>query len=163
MASTHIRSPKSGGTTVRIPRQRGRRSGQPFVVVVPDRPSLTRVALGLAGQALWNGRRALAPTGFALLAFAVTALLHALAWWSGLVLAPAAVAPVVWLLIAHRRAPVTGSALAWRIGLGALASIAAGWVAAAVVFGPLAGPLEILWLLTVIAAQSAWLIVRRTH
>jgi hypothetical protein len=154
---------RTAGATVRIPNQRGRRSRQPFVVVMPERQSLTRVLLGLAGQALWDARRALAPTGLALLAFALTALLHALAWWSGLVLAPAAVAPVVWLAIVQRSAPATGSALAWRIGLVALTFLAAGWVATAAAFGPLAGPLELWWLLTLIAAQSAWLIVRRTH
>jgi hypothetical protein len=155
--SSHTRSPKTAGV-------RGRRSRQPFVVVMPERRSLTREVLSAIGPLLWHFRRQLAPTGFALLAFALTALLHALAPWSGLVLAPAAVAPVVWLLIVQRRDPAdTGSVLAWRIGLGASVFLAAAWAAAATVFGPLAGPLEIWWLLILIAAQSAWLIVRRTR
>ncbi|WP_033321221.1 hypothetical protein [Streptomyces yerevanensis] len=153
----------AGVHTVRLPRQRGRRSAQPFVVVVPERPSLTREVLGFLGRALWRFRGSLAPTGFALLALVVTALLHLLGWWSGLVLAPLAAAPVLWLGILQRRRPARGSALAWRIALAALTTVAAAWAALAAGFGPLAGPLELVWLLTLIAAQSAWLIVRRTH
>ncbi|KUN91124.1 hypothetical protein [Streptomyces caeruleatus] len=149
--------------TINIPRQRGRRGAQPFVVVVPERPSLTREALGFLGRSLWSSRRALAPTGFALLALIVTALLHVLGWWSGLALAPLAAAPVLWLGIIQRRRPAHGSALAWRIGLAALSTLAGGWAALAAGFGPLAGPLELVWLLGLIAAQTAWLIVRRTH
>lgn len=154
-------TPRAG--TVRIPRQRGRRSRQPFVVVVPERPSLTRELSGIAAGMLWNSRRALAPTGLALLALALTALLHALAWWSGLVLAPAAVAPLVWLAIVQRSHPARGSALVWRIALSVSSSVAAGWAAAASVFGPLAGSLELWWLLALICTQTAWLIVRRTR
>jgi hypothetical protein len=51
----------AGVHTVRIPHQRGRRS-QPFLIVVPDRPSLTREALGFLGRLLWTFRAALAPT-----------------------------------------------------------------------------------------------------
>lgn len=152
----------AGVHTVRIPRQRGRRS-DPFVVVVPERPSLTREALTALGGLLWRSRRALAPTGFALLAFVGAALLHAIAWWSGLLLAPLAAAPIGWLLVMHRRRPGTGSVLAWRAGLATLATVALAWLALAAGFGPLAGSLELVWLLALIAAQTAWLIVRRTH
>ncbi|NEV90124.1 hypothetical protein GUR47_26220 [Streptomyces tendae] len=153
----------AGVHTVRIPRQRGRRGADPFVVVVPERPSLTREALAAVGGWLWRSRRALAPTGLAVLALVVAGLLHVMAWWSGLLLAPAAAGPLVWLLLVQRRRPAAGSVLAWRIGLAALASSALAWLATAAGFGPLAGALELWWLLTLITAQTAWLIVRRTH
>ncbi|WSQ11161.1 hypothetical protein OG604_27340 [Streptomyces sp. NBC_01231] len=153
----------AGVHTVRIPRQRGRRSAQPFVVVVPEHPTLTREALGFVGRALWRFRSSLAPTGFALLALVVTALLHVLGWWSGLVLAPLAAAPPLWLAIVQRHRPARTSALAWRIALAVLATLAFAWAALAAGFGPLAGPLELVWLLMLIAAQTGWLIVRRTR
>ncbi|MFG2552171.1 hypothetical protein [Streptomyces sp. NPDC048581] len=161
--SSRTRSRGAAGIhTVRIPHQRGRRS-QPFLIVVPDRPSLTREAFGFLGRALWRFRHALAPTGFAVLALIVTALLHVLGWWSGLVLAPLAIAPAVWLGIMQRRRPGHGSTLVWRIGLAAVATLAGAWAALAAGFGPLSGPLGLVWLLGLIVAQSAWLIVRRTH
>ncbi|WP_327724718.1 hypothetical protein [Streptomyces europaeiscabiei] len=158
--SSRTRTRRAAGVhTVRVPRQRGRRS-DPFVIVVPERPSLTREALGFAGRMLWRFRRALAPTGVAALAFIASALLHLTAWWSGLVLAPATVMPVLWVLIMQRRRPASGSVLGWRIGLAALATLAAAWLALAAGFGPLAGPLVLLWLLIWIAAQTTWFIVR---
>ncbi|WP_328742087.1 hypothetical protein OG436_13215 [Streptomyces caniferus] len=161
---SRTRTAKAAGvTTVRIPRQRGRRAADPFVIVVPERPSLTRQALTGLALIVWNHRRALAPTGAALVAFIVTALLHALAWWSGLVLAPLVVGPALWLGFVHFRRPAQGSAAFWRVALALLATVAFAWVALAAWFGPLAGPLELVWLLTWIAAQTAWLIVRRTH
>ncbi|MFE2419692.1 hypothetical protein [Streptomyces hokutonensis] len=153
----------AGVHTVRIPHQRGRRSAQPFVVVVPERPSLTREALTAIGGLLWRFRRPLIPTALALLAWPVTALLHAIAWWSGLLLAPAAAVPVLWLLVMQRRRPARSSVLAWRAGLALLATTTAAWAAFAAGFGPLAGPLPLLWLLTWLIAQTAWLIVRRSH
>ncbi|MGW2821810.1 hypothetical protein ACWC24_12490 [Streptomyces sp. NPDC001443] len=161
---TGARGVKSAASvhTVRVPRQRGRRS-EPFVVVVPERPSLASEAAAALGGLLWRSRRALAPTAFALLAFVVAALLHTMAWWSGLLLAPLAVAPAGWVLFMQRRRPATGSVLAWRIGLATLVTVASSWLALAAGFGPLAGSLELLWLLILIAAQTAWLIVRRTH
>ncbi|MFF8938728.1 hypothetical protein ACF08O_29215 [Streptomyces paradoxus] len=158
---TRTRSVKTtaGVHTVRIPRQRGRRS-DPFVIVVPERPSLTREALGFVGRGLWSIRRALAPTGLSVLAFLVAGLLHAIAWWSALVVAPVAAVPLVWLLVMQRRRPARSAALAWRIGLAALATVAAVWLALAAGFGPLDGPLALLWLLILITAQTAWLIIR---
>ncbi|MCX4235406.1 hypothetical protein [Streptomyces ortus] len=153
----------AGATTVRIPRQRGLRSSQPFVVVVPERPSLTREALSALGGLLWRFRRALAPTGLAVLALVVAALLHVMAWWSGLVLAPAPAGPLVWLLLMQRRRPGTGTVLGWRVGTAAFASSALAWLALSAAFGPLAGALELWWLLMLITAQCAWLIVRRTR
>ncbi|WP_328493935.1 hypothetical protein OHS59_15225 [Streptomyces sp. NBC_00414] len=153
----------AGVHTVRLPRQRGRRSAQPFVVVVPDRPSLARELAGWAGGLLWRFRHALAPTGIALVAFVVTALLHVLAWWSALVLAPAVAAPAGWLAFMQRRRPAAGSTLAWRSGLALLATLALAWAALAAGFGPLAGPLELLWLFLLLPAQTGWLIVRRTR
>ncbi|MFF5854333.1 hypothetical protein ACFY8B_01645 [Streptomyces sp. NPDC012751] len=162
---TRARGLKSaaGVHTVRIPRQRGRRAGQPFVIVVPEQPSLTREAAGWAGRMLWRHRGALAPTGLSLLALAAAGVLHAAAPWTGLVLAVLAAGPAVWVLLAQRRRPGTGSALAWRIGLAALATLGGGWLAAAAGFGPLTGPLGWLWLLIWGTAQTVWLIVRRTH
>ncbi|WP_330469340.1 hypothetical protein OG547_35595 (plasmid) [Streptomyces longwoodensis] len=153
----------AGVHTVRIPRQLGRRRTEPFVIVVPERPSLAREAAAVVGGWLWHSRRALAPTGLAVLALIVAGLLHVMAWWSGLLLAPTAAGPLVWLLLMQRRRSATGSVLAWRTGLAALASSALAWLAVAAGFGPLAGPLELWWLLTLIVAQTAWLIVRRTH
>lgn len=45
----------AGVHTIRIPRQRGRRGADPFVVVVPERPSLTREALAVVGG--WLDRK----------------------------------------------------------------------------------------------------------
>ncbi|MFF5496367.1 hypothetical protein [Streptomyces aquilus] len=152
----------AGVHTVQLPRQRGRRS-QPFVVVVPERPSLTREALGFIGRGLWSVRHALAPTGLAVLALVVTGLLHVIAWWSALVLAPAAFAPAVWFAVVQRSRPAHGSTLAWRIALAMFATLALTWASLAAGFGPWAGPLALVWLLTLIAAQITWLFVRRTH
>lgn len=153
-----------GATTVRIPRQRGRRSAQPFIVVVPDRPTLCREALGWVGRLLWTHRRALAPLALSVTALPLTAVLHALAWWSGLILAPLAAGPLGWLALMQRRRPAGDrGVLGWRIGLALLATAATAWLALAAAFGPLAGPLELLWLLTLIAAQSTWFIIRRSH
>ncbi|WP_105970951.1 hypothetical protein [Streptomyces geranii] len=153
----------AGVHTVRLPRQRGRRTAQPVLVVVPERPSIARELAGWAGGLLWRFRHALAPTGIALAVFVVTALLHALAWWSALVLAPAVAAPIGWLLFVQRRHPAHRTTLAWRIATAALATLALAWAALAAGFGPLAGPLELLWLLLLLPAQTGWLIVRRTH
>ncbi|GGT54299.1 hypothetical protein [Streptomyces purpureus] len=153
----------AGVHTVHIPRQRGRRGAQPFVVVVPERPSLTREALGFLGRGLWSVRQALAPTGFALLALGVTTLLHTIAWWSGLVLAPVAVAPAVWFAVVQRSRRARGSTLAWRTCLAVFATLAFAWAALAAGFGPWAGPLPLVWLLTWLIAQTAWLIVRHTR
>ncbi|MDQ1039668.1 hypothetical protein QFZ75_006084 [Streptomyces sp. V3I8] len=149
--------------TVRIPRQRGR-GRQPYIVVVPEhRHSLTGRAASALALLVWDHRRALAPTGLALLAFGLTTVLHTLAWWAALVLAPAALAPLVWFAIVQRRHPADASALAWRITLAAVSALAGGWVALAVAAGPLAGPLEVWWLLLLLGTQTAWFIVRRTH
>ncbi|MDT0388266.1 hypothetical protein [Streptomyces dubilierae] len=153
----------AGIHTVLIPRQRGRRGSDPFVIVVPERPSLTREALGFVGRSLWTFRRALAPTGLSVLAFLMAGLLHLIAWWSALVIAPVAAAPLGWVLVMQRRRPARAAALAWRIGLAALATLAAVWLALAAGFGPLAGPLALLWLLIWLTAQTAWLVVRHTH
>ncbi|NUV62797.1 hypothetical protein [Streptomyces sp. CAI-85] len=159
---TRTRAVKTGAGvhTVRIPRQRGRRSAQPFVIVVPERPSLTREALGFVGRVLWRFRAALAPTGLSVLAFVVAGLLHLTAWWSSLVVAPLAAVPVVWLLVMQRRRPARGSTFGWRVGLTVLATAAAMWLALAAGFGPLTGPLPLLWLLVWIAAQTTWFVVR---
>ncbi|PIM70482.1 hypothetical protein CTU88_18040 [Streptomyces sp. JV178] len=158
--SSRTRTRRAAGVhTVRIPRQSGRRS-DPFVIVVPERPSLTREALGFVGRVLWRFRSALAPTGLSVLAFVVAALLHLTAWWSSLVVAPLAAAPLAWLLVMQRRRPASGSVLFWRIGLGGLATLAAVWLAMAAGFGPHRGPLVLLWLIVLITAQTIWFFVR---
>ncbi|MET8981045.1 hypothetical protein ABZX85_36125 [Streptomyces sp. NPDC004539] len=148
----------AGVHTLNIPRQRGRR-GEQVVIVVPERPTLTRLAAGWAVRALWNARRVLAPTALALLAMPLAGVLNLLAWWSSLLLAPLALAPAVWLLVMHRRRPAKGSVVLWRAGLVALATAAAVWLCLAAGFGPLAGPLPLLWLLALIAAQTTWFFV----
>ncbi|MEU7500553.1 hypothetical protein AB0B52_26330 [Streptomyces griseofuscus] len=162
---TRARGAKSaaGVHTIRIPRQRGRRSAQPFVVVIPEHPSLTREALGFVGRVLWRFRAALAPTGFALLAWPLAAILHAIAWWSALALAPVAAAPVLWFGFVQLHRPARTAAVVWRAGLALLATAAGAWLAFAAGFGPLAGPLPLLWLLAWLIAQTAWLVVRRSH
>jgi hypothetical protein len=151
----------AGVHTVQIPRQRGRRGAQPFVVVVPERPSLTREAFGFLGRLLWKHRRGIAPLTLALSALPVTALLHWWAWWSGLLLAPLAAAPLGWLAFALLRCPAGRSVLLWRIGLAAGATSALTWLSLAAGFGPTAGPLPVLWLLITLAVQTAWLVIRR--
>jgi hypothetical protein len=89
-----------------------RRGADPFVIVVPEGPSLTREALGFVGRGLWTFRRALAPTGLSLLAFLMAGLLHLIAWWSSVVIAPVAAVPLVWLLVMQRRRPARSAALA---------------------------------------------------
>ncbi|WP_342791166.1 hypothetical protein [Streptomyces montanus] len=151
----------AGATTVRIPRQRGRRGADPFVVVVPERPSLLReMAAGLALIA-WDHRRSLAPVALAVTALPLTAVLHWWAWWSGLILAPLALAPLGWLAFAILRRPAGRSVLFWRLGLGVGATSALTWLALAAAFGPAAGPLLTLWLIFTVAAQVAWLVIRR--
>ncbi|MFI6466905.1 hypothetical protein [Streptomyces sp. NPDC050538] len=152
----------AGVHTVRIPHQRGRRS-QPFLIVVPDRPSLTREVLGFLGRVLWRYRRPLAPTALALLAWPVTAILHAIAWWYGLIFLPVVIAPAVWFGFVQYRRPARSTATAWRIGLVVLATLAFGWAALASGFGPTAGPLPLVWLAIWLITQTAWSIVRRTH
>ncbi|WP_327317852.1 hypothetical protein [Streptomyces sp. NBC_01235] len=162
---TRSRGPKraAGVHTVQIPRQRGRRGAQPFVVVVPERPSLTREAFGFLGRLLWKHRRGVTPLALAVAALPLTALLHWWAWWSGLLLAPLAVAPLGWLAFALRRRPAGRSVLLWRIGLAAGATSALTWLSLAVTFGLMAGPLLTLWLLITLAAQTAWLVISRKN
>ncbi|MBP5938552.1 hypothetical protein [Streptomyces acidiscabies] len=148
----------AGVHTVNIPRQHGRR-GEQVVIVVPERPTLTRIVAGWAGRALWRSRRALAPTALAVLAMPLAGVLHLLAWWSSLLLTPLAVAPAVWLLVVQRRRPAKGSVVLWRAGLVALATVAAVWLCLAAGFGPLSGPLPLLWLLLLVAAQTVWFFV----
>ncbi|MEU3423443.1 hypothetical protein AB0F39_33670 [Streptomyces murinus] len=158
---TRVKS-AAGIHTLHIPRQRGRRA-EPFVVVIPERPTLTREAVGFMGRTLWRFRGALAPTFLALLAWPLAAILHATAWWSALALAPVAVAPLLWFGFVQLRRPARTAAVAWRAGLGLLATVAAAWLAFAAGFGPLAGPLPLIWLLAWPIGQTVWLIVRRAH
>ncbi|AWI30416.1 hypothetical protein [Streptomyces tirandamycinicus] len=156
-----------GATAIRVPRQRrrgfgGRQMG-PIILVVPEKPSLAARATYAVGGWVWDRRRSWAPTGIAVVAFVAAAIVHVLAWWTGLVLAPATAAPLVWLWWTSRHRPAEArSVRRWRRGLALLGIAAAAWAALAVAFGPTAGPLELLWLIATIAAQALWLQLRRT-
>ncbi|WP_394432509.1 hypothetical protein [Streptomyces sp. SGAir0957] len=154
----------AGATVINLPRQRRTgRAGQPFIVVVPTHPTWKQRLAAATGRAIWNQRRALIPTFGALFVLPLTALLHALAWWTGLVLAPLAAGPLVWLLTMQRRRPAgERTVLAWRLALALLTTATLAWTALAAAFGPLAGPLGVLWLLLWTLAQTGWLIVRHT-
>ncbi|EFL01368.1 integral membrane protein [Streptomyces sp. SPB78] len=160
---TRARLLKTGAHTVQIPRTRGRRGMSPYVVVVPERPSLTHEAAAVLLRWLWRSRTALAPTGVALGAFVLGVLLHLVAPWAVYLLAPLAAAPLAWLVLAHRARPAHGPALAWRAGLVALAASVLAQLAASVAYGPLAGGLGVWWLLNLLLAQTAWPVLRRTH
>ncbi|MER5882588.1 hypothetical protein ABT160_02045 [Streptomyces sp. NPDC001941] len=131
--------------------------------MIPERPSLLSEAALFVGRVLWGARRALVPTVLAVLALVLAAVLHTSAPWAGVPLGLLAAGPAAWLLLMQRARPGRATVLAWRIALATLATVAGAWLALAVVFGPLAGPLEVVWLLLWIVAQTAWLIVRRTH
>lgn len=167
MPSSRTRSRRAmkvpaGATTVRIPRQRGRRrSHEPFVIVMPERPSLLReMSTGIA-LAAWDHRRQLAPLVLAVAALPLTAALHWWAWWSGLILAPLAAAPLAWLGFVLLRRPAGRSVVAWRLGFTVAATSVLAWLSMAAAFGPMSGPLLMLWLINTIAAEAAWLVIRR--
>ncbi len=67
------------------------------------------------------------------------------------------------MLLAQRRRPGTGSVWPGGSVWPLLATLALGWFAAAAGFGPLTGPLAVLWVLIWGTAQTVWLIVRRAH
>lgn len=158
---TRVQKVPASAATVRIPRRNGRRSAQPLVFVMPERPSLAREFAAFGVRLLWDHRVGLAPLTLGLTALASAGVLHWWAWWSGLILAPFATGPLVWLLIAQRRRPAGRSATWWRAGFTVLGTMALSWLALAAGFGPLAGPLFTLWLIITIAAQVAWLVIRR--
>ncbi|MBT2367148.1 hypothetical protein J7E88_17995 [Streptomyces sp. ISL-10] len=155
-----------GTTAIRIPRQRRRGFGrrpEPIILVVPEQPLLAARAAYAVGGWMWDRRRAWAPTGIAVAAFVTAAIVHVLAWWTGLVLAPATAAPLVWLWWTYQHRPAEEpSVRRWRRGLALLGVASTAWAALALAFGPTAGPLELLWLVNAIAAQVLWLQVRRT-
>ncbi|MFF4518170.1 hypothetical protein [Streptomyces mirabilis] len=155
----------AGATTVRIPRQRraGHRQSAPVIVVVPERPSLTARAAAAVGVWAWEHRRAWAPTAAALVLFLATGIVHLLAAWVGLVLAGAAIVPLGWLAwVTKFRPTARRSVLKWRAGLTLAVTTVTAWMALAVAFSPVAGPLGWLWLLLTLTAQSVWLYSRRT-
>ncbi|EDY46510.1 hypothetical protein [Streptomyces sp. SPB074] len=162
-ARTRARLLKTGAHTVQIPRTRGRRGMSPYVVVVPERPSLTHEAAAMLLRWLWRSRTALAPTGAALGALLLGVLLHLVAPWAAWLLAPLAAAPLVWLTLAHRSHPAHGPALACRTSLVALAVSVFAQLATVVAYGPLAGGLGVWWLLNLLVAQTVWPVLRRTR
>ncbi|MFJ4434769.1 hypothetical protein [Streptomyces sp. NPDC088923] len=160
---TRARLLKTGAHTVQIPRTRGRRGMSPYVVVVPERPSLTHEATAMLLRWLWRSRAGLVPTGVALGALLLGVLLHLLAPWAVWLLAPLAAAPLAWLTLAHRSHPAHGPALAWRAGLTAVALSVLAQLAATVAYGPLTGGLGVWWLLNLLVAQTVWPVLRRTR
>ncbi|WP_307842923.1 hypothetical protein [Streptomyces triculaminicus] len=131
------------------------------MIVVPERIPLSHELLFFIGRKLWAHRRGLLPLLLALAVLLTTALLHAMAWWSGLVLAPVAAAPLVWLVTVHRRYPTERATVRfWRVALALLSTTALAWAAMAAAFGPLTGPLGGWWLALVIAAHLVWFVAR---
>ncbi|MFH8787563.1 hypothetical protein [Streptomyces roseoverticillatus] len=159
---TRASTPSARVTTVHIPQQRGRRQDAPFVVVVPERPSLLARAAAAVGWWLWRTRRSWVPTGAAVLLLPFTGVVHLMAPHAGSVLAVVAALPVLWLAAASRKRPAPGkSVLRWRVTITAVITALTGWTALAVFYGPFAGPLPWLWLLVAGAAQGAWSLLRR--
>ncbi|MFE7120844.1 hypothetical protein ACFU99_35990 [Streptomyces sp. NPDC057654] len=124
-----------GATMIEIPEQRPRRGRRGrVVVVVPEHR---------------DHRPLFAPAAVALCAIPATALVHAVAWWAGLVLALSAVVPVV------------GALAGWlRVRDAAAGAMALLWSGLAVAFGPLTGPLWVLWALSAAVCQAVWLLPR---
>lgn len=151
----------AGASTVRIPRQRGRRQ-QSFVVVVPERPALSSQALRTVGRLLWRHRLALLPTGLAVLSLVVTAILHTVAPWAGVLVGVAGLLPLVVLLTPPLYRRFAGGVRAWQWAAASLAAVVGLWGALAILFGPLAGPLEILWFLGLLAAYALRAAIRRS-
>lgn len=161
--TNRTRKTYGGPRTVHVPRTR-RRDAQPIVLVVPERPTLSQRAARALGAWLWETRASWAPVPIALTALLAVTLLHVLAWWTAFLLAPGAFAPYGWLFwLALRRPAADRSIRRWRKALAALASLTTSWAAAAVFFGPLAGPLEVIWLALAITAQVLWLRTRRSN
>ncbi|MFH8793295.1 hypothetical protein [Streptomyces sp. NPDC017941] len=151
----------AGATTVRIPRQRGRRQ-QSFVLVVPERPTLTSQAVRTLGRLLWHHRLALLPTGLAVLALTVAAILHVTASWAGYLLLAAGLLPVLALLVPPLARRFAGGVRAWQWTAALLTALMGVWGSLAILLGPLAGPLEIFWFLGLLAAYALRPVLRRT-
>ncbi|MFF3977745.1 hypothetical protein [Streptomyces sp. NPDC001828] len=153
---------RGAARSVHLPRTR-RRDAQPIVLVVPHQPTLAARAASAVGSWLWDTRATWAPTGIALAALPATAIGHAAFWWAGFLLAPLAASPLGWLAWTGQRRPTTDRTVRrWRRGLAVVGTAASTWTALAVAFGPLTGPLGLIWLLTTVAAQVLWLRTRRT-
>ncbi|BAU84722.1 integral membrane protein [Streptomyces laurentii] len=154
----------AGATTVHIPQQRGSRSAGPVVVLVSEPPrSLSSRATRALGRLAWHYRAAWAPTGFALLAYPLVAVVHVVGPWAAWVLAAATLAPPVgvWWRV-RKHADRLGERPGRLLTLAGLVTAALGWAAATVHFGPLTAPLAWLWLGLTLAAQSFWLVIRRS-
>ncbi|MFE7596292.1 hypothetical protein [Streptomyces sp. NPDC057494] len=154
----------SGATTVRIPTQRGAKNAPPvFVVVSETRPSLSsRIARAVGGWA-WSHRASWAPTGYAVLAYGLVAVVHLLAPWMVFVLALATPVPLLGLWRTRSKYPERIGERPARLATATvLAAVAVGWAAATVHYGPLIGPLAWAWVGLTVAVQSFWLVIRRT-
>ncbi|MFF7810835.1 hypothetical protein ACFZCF_02760 [Streptomyces sp. NPDC007945] len=153
-----------GATTVRIPTQRGAKGAPPvFVVVSESRPSLSsRLARALGGWA-WRHRAAWAPTGYAVLGYVLTAVVHLIAPWMVYILAPAAFVPPLALYGIQAKDPDRIKERPGRfLTAAALAALAIGWTAVTVHYGPLTVPLAWVWVGLTVAVQVFWLVVRRS-
>ena len=162
-------------TKVQIPRQRGRRGAPaahvidlgrgttPLVVMIPERPTLTRQLAYATGAVLWRHRAAWAPSWGALGLFAASGLLSVAAPAAGIVLAvPALLVPAGWAIVRrwHPRSAVRRRARALRLPV-LVSCSALAWTAAAVLAGPANWPLFGLWLAGTAAGQAAWWRSRR--
>ncbi|MFJ7259892.1 hypothetical protein ACIQV2_06955 [Streptomyces globosus] len=153
-----------GATTVRIPTQRGAKGAPPVVVVVSEaRPTLSSRIARAAGGWAWRHRAAWAPTAYAVLAYVLTAVVHAIGPWMVYVLAPAAFVPPLALYGIQAKDPDRIKERPGRLLAAAvLAALAIAWTAATVHYGPLTVPLAWVWVGLTVAVQVFWLVVRRS-
>lgn len=154
---------KGAAPTVHIPRQRGSHQGPQVIVVVSEEPTLTARAAAASGRWVWKHRRAWAPTGLAVLLWAVAGIVHLITPWAALAIAPAGLAPLAVLAWKAKTAPApTPVASAWWIALAVLALAAVAWLGLALWFGPARPALMGLWTLTTLTAQVLWVTTGRT-
>ncbi|MBH1934263.1 hypothetical protein I5Q34_08135 [Streptomyces sp. AV19] len=142
-------------TTVRIPKQSRGGRHTPLVIVVPEHRTWKQRAAAAIGRAAWKRRRAFLPSLLALFALLGTAILHGTspAIWPLPVLA-ALVGPA-WLIWAEKQRPACATRVrAWRYALAAAWLTAGAWAAAAIAYGPLSGPLPLLWLALTITGHA---------
>ncbi|MFH9957199.1 hypothetical protein ACH4OX_23670 [Streptomyces roseolus] len=153
-----------GATTVRIPTQRGAKNAPPvFVVVSEAQPTLSSRLARAVGLWAWRHRAAWAPTGYAVLSYVLTAVVHLIAPWMVYVLAPAAFVPLLALYGIQAKDPGRIRERPVRfLTAAALAALATAWTAATVHYGPLTVLLAWSWVGLAVAVQVFWLVVRRS-
>lgn len=164
--TTRSRRIPSGGTTIHIPTQRGRRGrrGTPQVLLVmPERHAwLTERAAAAAFHKLWMSRRALLPLWIAIATFLATGVLHVLTPWLWIPLAAITAGGPCGAAWLHYRRPADQRTSRWRLAAAIAAFITGLWLTAAVASGPLAPGLPAFWLLLTAAGQTVWHWLRRS-